>query len=131
MKNIPQAYRPSYLWFWPPLILGGFSNFCRYYTRSQAGKSIGYPPTLKPLRVTDEKLRDTKKCTYHWRLHDRMIRRFLVCTLKDNKFTLPELLFFYLGFSCIFFHVQVHPHNVIFTSMLSILKDFNKYNNNK
>jgi hypothetical protein len=34
MKNIPQAYRPSYLWFWPPLILGGFSNFCRYYTRS-------------------------------------------------------------------------------------------------
>jgi hypothetical protein len=33
MKNIPQAYRPSYLWFWPPLILGGFSNFCRYYTK--------------------------------------------------------------------------------------------------
>ena len=23
MKNIPQAYRPSNLWFWPPLILGG------------------------------------------------------------------------------------------------------------
>ena len=23
MKNIPQAYRPSYLWFWPPLIWGG------------------------------------------------------------------------------------------------------------
>jgi hypothetical protein len=23
MKNIPQAYRTSYLWFWPPLILGG------------------------------------------------------------------------------------------------------------
>ena len=23
MKNIPQAYRPSYLWFSPPLILGG------------------------------------------------------------------------------------------------------------
>ena len=23
MKNISQAYRPSYLWFWPPLILGG------------------------------------------------------------------------------------------------------------
>ena len=49
MKNIPQAYRPSYLWFWPPLIMGGFSNFCRYYTRSQAGKSTGYRPTLKPL----------------------------------------------------------------------------------
>jgi hypothetical protein len=49
MKNIPQAYRPSYLWFWPPLILGGFSNFCRYYTRSQVGKSTGYRPTLKPL----------------------------------------------------------------------------------
>jgi hypothetical protein len=28
---------------------GGFSNFCRYYTRSQAGKSTGYRPTLKPL----------------------------------------------------------------------------------
>jgi hypothetical protein len=28
---------------------GGFSNFCRYYTRSQAGKSTGYWPTLKPL----------------------------------------------------------------------------------
>jgi hypothetical protein len=39
----------SYLWFWPPLILGGFSNFCRYYTRSQTGKSTGYQPTLKPL----------------------------------------------------------------------------------
>jgi hypothetical protein len=50
MKNIPQAYRPSYLWFWPPLILGGGgSNFCRYYTRSQTGKSTGYRPTLKPL----------------------------------------------------------------------------------
>ena len=28
---------------------GGFSNFCRYYTWSQAGKSTGYRPTLKPL----------------------------------------------------------------------------------
>ena len=28
---------------------GGFSNFCRYYARSQAGKSTGYRPTLKPL----------------------------------------------------------------------------------
>ena len=28
---------------------GGFSNFCRYYTRSQAGKSTGYRPILKPL----------------------------------------------------------------------------------
>ena len=28
---------------------GGFSNFCRYYTRSQAGKSTRYRPTLKPL----------------------------------------------------------------------------------
>ena len=28
---------------------GGFSNFCLYYTRSQAGKSTGYRPTLKPL----------------------------------------------------------------------------------
>jgi hypothetical protein len=28
---------------------GRFSNFCRYYTRSQAGKGTGYRPTLKPL----------------------------------------------------------------------------------
>jgi hypothetical protein len=28
---------------------GGFSNFCRYYTRSQAGKSTRYRPTLKTL----------------------------------------------------------------------------------
>jgi hypothetical protein len=28
---------------------GGFSNFYRYYARSQAGKSTGYRPTLKPL----------------------------------------------------------------------------------
>jgi hypothetical protein len=35
-----------------PLILGGFSNFCRYYTRSQTGKSTGYRPTLKPLLNT-------------------------------------------------------------------------------
>ena len=28
---------------------GGFSNFYRYYTRSQTGKSTGYRPTLKPL----------------------------------------------------------------------------------
>ena len=27
----------------------GFSNFCRYYTRSQTGKSTRYRPTLKPL----------------------------------------------------------------------------------
>jgi hypothetical protein len=30
---------------------GGFSNFCRYYTRSQAGKSTWYRPTLKPLKI--------------------------------------------------------------------------------
>ena len=110
MKNIPQAYRPSYLWFWPPLILGGFSNFCRYYTRSQAGKSIGYPPTLKPLRVTDEKLRDTKKCTYHWRLHDRMIRRFLVCTLKDNNSLFLNFCFFtwvFRVFSFMFRYIHI------------------------
>ena len=38
----------SYLWFWPLLILGGFSNFCRYYTRSQTGKSTGYRPIWNP-----------------------------------------------------------------------------------
>ena len=27
----------------------GFCNFCRYYTRSQTGKSTGYRPTFKPL----------------------------------------------------------------------------------
>jgi hypothetical protein len=40
MKNIPQAYRPSYLWFWPPLILGGSvisAGTILYYT----GKSTG------------------------------------------------------------------------------------------
>jgi hypothetical protein len=31
---------------------GGFSNFCRYYTRSQTGKSTGYRPTLKPLSMS-------------------------------------------------------------------------------
>ena len=31
---------------------GGFSNFYRYYTQSQAGKSTGYRPTLKPLKLT-------------------------------------------------------------------------------
>ena len=29
----------------------GFSNFYRYYTRSQADKSTGYRPTLKPLVI--------------------------------------------------------------------------------
>jgi hypothetical protein len=48
-----------FLWkiFHKPIVLvvlttanfGGFSNFCRYYTRSQMGKSTGYRPTLKPL----------------------------------------------------------------------------------
>jgi hypothetical protein len=50
----------SYLWFWPPLILG-FSNFCRYYTRSQTGKSTAYRPTLKPL------------IHYYRRKHDNLI----------------------------------------------------------
>ena len=45
---------------------GGFSNFCRYYTRSQVGKSTGYRPTLKPLtqwpreKVQKDKQRSTK-----------------------------------------------------------------------
>ena len=30
---------------------GVFSNFYRYYTRSQTGKSTGYRPTLKPLVI--------------------------------------------------------------------------------
>ena len=52
----------NFLWkiFHKPIVLvvlttanfGGFSNFCRYYTRSQTGKSTGYRPTLKPLHVT-------------------------------------------------------------------------------
>jgi len=29
----------------------GFSNICRYYTRSQTGKSTGYRHTLKPLNI--------------------------------------------------------------------------------
>jgi hypothetical protein len=32
------------------IIWGGISNFWRYCTRSQTGKSIGYRPTLKPLQ---------------------------------------------------------------------------------
>ena len=50
----------NFLWkiFHKPIVLvvlttanlGGFSNFCRYYTRSQTGKSTGYRPTLKPLK---------------------------------------------------------------------------------
>ena len=49
----------NFLWkmFHKPIVLvvlttakfGGFSNFCRYYTRSQTGKSTGYWPTLKSL----------------------------------------------------------------------------------
>ena len=49
----------NFLWkiFHKPIVLvvlttanfGGFSNFCRYHTRSQTGKSTGYRPTLKPL----------------------------------------------------------------------------------
>ena len=49
----------NFLWkiFHNPIVLvvlttanfGGFSNFCRYYTRSQTGESTGYRPTLKPL----------------------------------------------------------------------------------
>jgi hypothetical protein len=31
---------------------GGFSNFCRYYTRSQTGKSTRYRPNLKPRNPT-------------------------------------------------------------------------------
>jgi hypothetical protein len=51
----------TFLWkiFHKPIVLvvlttanfGGFSNFCRYYARSQPGKSTGYRPTLKPLFV--------------------------------------------------------------------------------
>ena len=50
----------NFLWkiFHKPIVLvvlntanfgGRFSNFCRYYTRSQTGKSTRYRPTLKPL----------------------------------------------------------------------------------
>ena len=51
----------NFLWklFHKPIVLvvlttanfGGFSNFCRYYTRSQTGKSTGYRPTLKSLPI--------------------------------------------------------------------------------
>jgi hypothetical protein len=47
--NFYEKYYTSLSTFSPPLIFGGFSNFCRYYTRSQTGKSTGYRPTLKPL----------------------------------------------------------------------------------
>ena len=53
----------NFLWkiFHMPIVLvvltianfRGFSNFCRYYTRSQTGKSTGYRPTLKPLEWKD------------------------------------------------------------------------------
>ena len=37
------------MWFLTTANFRGFSNFCRYYTRSQTGKSTGYRPTLNPL----------------------------------------------------------------------------------
>jgi hypothetical protein len=56
------------LWFWPPLILGGFSHFCRYYTWSQTtgtfiqkiyapsssllqGKHLPFTPSPLPLNI--------------------------------------------------------------------------------
>ena len=52
-----------HLWFWPQLIFfGGFSNFCRYYTRSQTGKSTGYRPTLKPLLKQNIKYQSNLIC---------------------------------------------------------------------
>jgi hypothetical protein len=49
---------------------GGFSNFCRYYTRSQTGKSTGYRPTLKPLPQyrTNSTLSDFNNISYVGRL---------------------------------------------------------------
>ena len=47
---------------------GGFSNFCRYYTRSQMGKSTGYRPTLKPLK---------EKCILMLQIHLLTIYRYL------------------------------------------------------
>ena len=46
---------------------GGFSNFCRYYTRSQTGKSTGYRPTLKPLISTEfERTIIIYCCSLYW-----------------------------------------------------------------
>ncbi len=49
---------------------GGFSNFCRYYTRSQMGKSTGYRPTLKSLLYRGP----SKDASYHISIH--LAKRF-------------------------------------------------------
>jgi hypothetical protein len=45
---------------------GGFSNFCRYNTRSQAGKSTGYRPTLKPLNIMEITFITEGNWSYDW-----------------------------------------------------------------
>lgn len=44
-------HKPIVLVFLITTNLGGFSNFCWYYTRSQTGKSTGYRLTLKSLNI--------------------------------------------------------------------------------
>ena len=44
--------------------IGGFGIFCRYYARSQTGKSTGYRPTLKPLTIHEHVLTCTDQEFY-------------------------------------------------------------------
>jgi hypothetical protein len=47
---------------------GAFSNFCRYYARSQTGKSTGYRPALKPLEQTS--LLCYIQLKVHWNIYN-------------------------------------------------------------
>ena len=61
---------------------GGFSNLCRYYTGSQAGKSTGYRPTLKPLLVAPQ--------LAHYAFTTLQFGCCLVRSLSYVKITLPQ-----------------------------------------
>jgi hypothetical protein len=106
---------------------GEFSNFCRYYTRSQAGKSTGYRPTLKPLIVAfpfHTRLSSCVKfnrswCSHacllfvmvrklsglirHWKAQSefRMVLHYNMKTIMRNGYELPEKMktshFFLIG----------------------------------
>jgi hypothetical protein len=61
MKNIPQAYRPSYLWFWPPLILGGSVISAGTIHDLRRVKVPGTGPLWNPCQSNKEGERDSEE----------------------------------------------------------------------
>ena len=115
MKNIPQAYRPSYLWFWPQLILGGSVISAGTIHDLRRVKVPGTGPLWNPWICVGHHYTQTNKQNMCWTP---------LCTNKQAEYVLDTTIHKQTNTICIGHHyTHTNKHNMYWTPLCT-----NKHN---